>query len=374
MALSGEAMYSEYGDVEVLTDANFNSKVLASDDYWIIEFYAPWCGHCKRLQPEWEMAASQLKGIARLGAVDCTMHTNLARQYGIEGYPTIKVFDKDKSNPTDYNGGRTSEDIVNQAKGPSVLVDVSSENLSSFLKHKAPAKVIYFREPDAVVPRWFREMSTRFRFGGDYQAIFTQFTREDEEMVNGFHITTYPTVLACVPTGCVTFEDALTESNVRVFVNNAVQGDLAHEPSVQPDFPGLHSAASSSEPVTQMTKDTWEAMCTESGFKICSILVVDPSNTDLITTYDRISQEYRKDEKFAFSWVSKTDNAAFSDQFGVTSDHPAGLVVLKHTGARKRFAVKQGSLDEGTMKALLDSVLYGDARFGVVNPLAPLEA
>lgn len=49
-------------DVVVLTEANFNEVVLRSKDIWLVEFYAPWCGHCKKLEPEWNEAASKLKG------------------------------------------------------------------------------------------------------------------------------------------------------------------------------------------------------------------------------------------------------------------------------------------------------------------------
>ena len=48
-----------------LTDSNFNNKVLESDELWLVEFYAPWCGHCKNLKPEWEEAAKRLKVITQ---------------------------------------------------------------------------------------------------------------------------------------------------------------------------------------------------------------------------------------------------------------------------------------------------------------------
>jgi protein disulfide-isomerase A6 len=50
------------------------------------------CGHCKQLEPEWKKAAGELKGRAKLGTVDATVHGDLAQRYGVKGYPTIKEF------------------------------------------------------------------------------------------------------------------------------------------------------------------------------------------------------------------------------------------------------------------------------------------
>ena len=54
-------LYSSSDDVIQLTSGNFDSKVIKSDELWIVEFYAPWCGHCKNLAPEWKKAAKALK-------------------------------------------------------------------------------------------------------------------------------------------------------------------------------------------------------------------------------------------------------------------------------------------------------------------------
>lgn len=73
-------------------------------------------GHCKNLAPEWEQAATQLKGSVKLGAVDATVHSNLAQKYGVKGYPTIKVFGAGKkSKAKDYNGPREAAGIVDYA-------------------------------------------------------------------------------------------------------------------------------------------------------------------------------------------------------------------------------------------------------------------
>ena len=55
------ALYSSSDDVIQLTSGNFDGKVIKSDELWIVEFYAPWCGHCKNLAPEWKKAAKALK-------------------------------------------------------------------------------------------------------------------------------------------------------------------------------------------------------------------------------------------------------------------------------------------------------------------------
>ena len=102
--------YGAADDVVTLTPDNFAKLVDKSKSVWIVEFYAPWCGHCKRLTPEWKKAATALKGIAKVGAVDADAHSALGSKYGVQGFPTIKIFVNGKS--VDYDGGRQASDIV----------------------------------------------------------------------------------------------------------------------------------------------------------------------------------------------------------------------------------------------------------------------
>lgn len=59
------------GDVEVLTDSNFE-EFIKNNKKVLVKFYAPWCGHCKKMAPEWETAATSLKGKVPLADVDAT--------------------------------------------------------------------------------------------------------------------------------------------------------------------------------------------------------------------------------------------------------------------------------------------------------------
>lgn len=89
MATASSAMYSKKSGVITLDQNNFDKEVLASDDFFLVEFFAPWCGHCKALAPEYRKAAKALNGIAKIGAVDCDKEQALAQKYGVKGFPTL---------------------------------------------------------------------------------------------------------------------------------------------------------------------------------------------------------------------------------------------------------------------------------------------
>lgn len=126
-----------------LTDSNFQEMVLKSNELFLVEFYAPWCGHCKKLEPEWKRAAQMLDDSGskvKLVAIDCTTNPKIANKYAIQGFPTIKYFGKNKKRPVDYSGPRESQGIVDLVTQWESSVKTSSSSSSSQKKQSGDSK------------------------------------------------------------------------------------------------------------------------------------------------------------------------------------------------------------------------------------------
>ncbi|KAG0285428.1 hypothetical protein BGZ96_010311 [Linnemannia gamsii] len=118
----GKAAAKATSYVEVVTDRDFEQKVLRSGKNVLVEFYAPWCGHCKNLAPTYEKVAFDFaheKNVV-VAKIDATVEKNSASKYGVSGYPTIKFFpsthshsSSSSSSPIAYSGGRSEQDLVN---------------------------------------------------------------------------------------------------------------------------------------------------------------------------------------------------------------------------------------------------------------------
>ncbi|KAG3025513.1 Protein disulfide-isomerase [Phytophthora cactorum] len=145
------AEFEEQDDVLVLTESNF-AEAVSGHDTLLVEFYAPWCGHCQKLTPEYAAAAKNLKELdppIRLAKVDATAESKLAEQFAVRGFPTLKFFKGDVESVKDYDGGRTSAEIekwVIKKSGPAVKIVETAEELEEI---KEANDVVVFTVIDA---------------------------------------------------------------------------------------------------------------------------------------------------------------------------------------------------------------------------------
>jgi len=116
-----------------LTPENFDTIVDGSKGVFV-EFFAPWCGHCKTLAPEYEVVGetfSKEKGVV-VAKVDADAHKDLGSRFGVSGFPTLKYFPKGSTNPIPYEGGRSADDLINfinEQAGTNVKVKKAATNV-----------------------------------------------------------------------------------------------------------------------------------------------------------------------------------------------------------------------------------------------------
>eukprot|EP00924_Labyrinthula_sp_SR-Ha-C_P014850 snap_masked-scaffold_9-processed-gene-0.9-mRNA-1 protein AED:0.35 eAED:0.36 QI:0/-1/0/1/-1/1/1/0/200 len=105
-------------NVVELTASDFQEKVINSGQSTFVKFYAPWCGHCKKLAPTWKTLAEDLDGSskAQIAKLDCTAHQSVCTKYGVTGYPTLKYFENGSDEAKDYQGGRSLDALKSFVK------------------------------------------------------------------------------------------------------------------------------------------------------------------------------------------------------------------------------------------------------------------
>jgi len=108
--------------VTVLDESNFDNIALDNNKNVLVEFYAPWCGHCKKLIPIYEKLAQVFESDSNvvIAKVDATENQQLAAKYEVQGYPTLKFFPQGGKNGEKYEGGRSLKnfvDFINERTG-----------------------------------------------------------------------------------------------------------------------------------------------------------------------------------------------------------------------------------------------------------------
>ncbi|XP_035828946.1 dnaJ homolog subfamily C member 10 [Aplysia californica] len=107
--------------VVTLTSSNFQQLVLESSSSWIVDYYAPWCGHCQVFRPEFERVAEAIEDFAKAGKVDCDSEPNICNKAAVRAYPTVRFYKGSKRGERQHANGwdiqsQSAEEIIKYMK------------------------------------------------------------------------------------------------------------------------------------------------------------------------------------------------------------------------------------------------------------------
>eukprot|EP00672_Neobodo_designis_P024107 CAMPEP_0174849414 /NCGR_PEP_ID=MMETSP1114-20130205/15654_1 /TAXON_ID=312471 /ORGANISM="Neobodo designis, Strain CCAP 1951/1" /LENGTH=455 /DNA_ID=CAMNT_0016083753 /DNA_START=39 /DNA_END=1406 /DNA_ORIENTATION=+ len=243
-----------------VTDATFDEVI--QGEFVLMEFYAPWCGHCKKLEPEYAEAAKQIGDMAVLAKLDATVEKAAAQKYEIQGFPTIKVFRKGTLSG-DYNGGRSAADFVKYVKGnsgPAVKAAANAAELDAMKKENDVVVVLSVAAVGGDAFEAFEKVANSMRgdvafavvtdaslLGGKTDAItlFRNFD-EPEEAFDG-EITDVAAVTSFVKDASVPLFDQIGPHNYKMYLDRklpivwvfAAESDVAAREAGKLSAPGF---------------------------------------------------------------------------------------------------------------------------------------
>jgi len=328
----------EEEDVKVTTTGNWD-KVVTGENSVLVEFYAPWCGHCQSLAPEYAKAAGKLKELKSeitLSKVDATVETKLAEKYGVQGFPTIKFFKKGApvDKPMDYSGGRTADEIVtwlNKKTGPPAKVLVTAEEVKAFIEPKDVAVVGFFADQESELAKAFIQAADGM---------------DDLEFA-------------------ITAPDASGDL--------AVKEDKIVVVKKFDDLRADYAGAAVAEDITKFVRGESLALVTEFsdeaapkifGGDIKSHLLLFISKKaetfkDTLAAFTTAAKDFKGKVLFVYIDIDVEDNQRVLEFFALKPDACPTVRLIKLEGDMTKFVPTEPGLDEATLKGFVQSFLDG---------------
>jgi len=385
-----------------LTPKNFKSLVLDSQETWMVEFYAPWCGHCKALAPHWKQAASKLNGIVKFGAVDADKHRQLGQKYNVKGFPTIKIFKGigvKARRPSDYQGERTAKALEQFAKTslPSFVAIIKNDGMNAFFNEDSSLPhAILFTEKSKTSPI-MKALSLR-HFGNISMGEVRK--KDGNALIKSFGVTQFPTLLVFPPHSsaiedAIRFENDLARDQLSNKIESILSGNLKF-----PKDAGNHSESASvgEEREQELSEDTVEqieigkrvieqpkAHSTEMFLlkskdeyvrecgervdgKICVLMIYSRGiNSELETELNGICEKYKFDQVvFTKLDISSSLQAKeFAEILVQTklNDSEIKLMAVRSRKNRLNQLEMDDSLTASMFTSYLDRLISGDLRY-----------
>ncbi|KAJ9292189.1 hypothetical protein DTO021C3_82 [Paecilomyces variotii] len=199
LPVNADGLYPKSSSVLQVDHRNYDQLIANSNHTSIVEFYAPWCGHCQNLKPAYEKAAKNLEGLAKVAAVNCDDDANkpFCGRMGVQGFPTLKIVTPSKKpgkpRVEDYKGARSAKAIVDAVveRIPNHVKRLSDKDVDEWLsENKDVPKAILFTEKGTTGALL---KSVAIDFLGSIKVA--QIRSKESEAVKKFGITSYPTLI-----------------------------------------------------------------------------------------------------------------------------------------------------------------------------------
>eukprot|EP01024_Parvocaulis_polyphysoides_P026521 TRINITY_DN2415_c0_g1_i1.p1 TRINITY_DN2415_c0_g1~~TRINITY_DN2415_c0_g1_i1.p1 ORF type:complete len:538 (+),score=115.82 TRINITY_DN2415_c0_g1_i1:133-1614(+) len=334
---------TEEEDVIVVTTDNFE-EVVKTYPQLAVEFYAPWCGHCKKLAPEWAKAAQALKkDKIALAKCDATQHKDLASKFGVKGYPTLKIFRGDPEDYSDYKGPRESAGIISYMSkqfGPASKEFKTEDEVADFV---GEALVILgvFSKSDSEAFKVYEKVSEMLRDDYDFAHVFdSKIVAKCKDVECGSD-----TVLLFKP-----FDEKFDQFNEK-FELAALKKWIETEATPKLPELGVNSHQKAIQAAFQSEKPKFIAMATEDYPKLAEFK-------------EAVIKAFESYDKALPVFADATANEGTLKYFGVSADDTPAWVMFQQSSNSKFVQTKVDfteieewlkKYDEGTLEKTIKS-------------------
>jgi len=358
------ALQVQASDVIDLSDTNFKDIVLNSELPIMVEFFAPWCGHCKSLAPEWEKAATNLKGILPIAKVDCTVHQQLCGRYDVKGYPTIKCFSQRGKKVVDYQQARQASAIVHYATDqiPDKIDRVTDEaSLQKYLDKASEIPHVILFTAKAEVSPLFKALAVKY-----YPRIFfAQVKKGVTAVEQKYNVGQFPTVLAVTGETVTAYDGTISSEALNGWLGG-LAGEAVPPAAEEPAKPKPKPAKAKPVETTfaEATADSVKELCTATLCIVGFVDVVTEGETRAVKSdqnaiLTNVLNKWSKDGKFKFVWIDRASSGEIGKKFGVSSTGPSLAV---YNAKRSKFALAEG-FTEADVHRMLEHVNAGDVKY-----------
>lgn len=396
-----QAGFYDDTDVVILDNDNFAEEVYQTEKVWVVEFYAPWCGHCQAFSPEYIKTARELKGLVKVGAVDCDYEKDLCNNLKIQSFPTIAIFPSEQKRDKDviykegsaYQGARKAKALTKAALRmlPNfvTLIDESkpegTERLNAFIASSPsekltfkPAKVLLFSDKEKPTP-----LIKAMAINNHYVIDFATVVNASPETMEKYGVTTVPTLVALESVAkdedreplFTPFEGKVSRTLLARFLAPFSKRVLQEYRKLGLS-PSDIAAANSERVGTKASADPhewdlrritssadWSKYCLEKQ-GVCIVAVLDPYNSpDEVpgqeATLKELAEKYKG--KLHIMWLGAKEQPKFVDTFDMRSGFPAMIVLnpARSEGAKAKYIKYVGSFRNEALVEFLDSLSIG---------------